>query len=162
MKIKLDDIEQTGITVNCESSFQFDEGRFESVIFTGQLLPVGDKNDEFFFTGNIKAQAVLACGRCLEDVSLSLGGKVDIRILKLIGGEFPDELKLADEDASAYIIETDEIDIDEIAEQEALLLLPMKVTCSKPCGSELIQSEETEIEKDEDPRWGALNKLKNN
>ncbi|QAR31902.1 DUF177 domain-containing protein [Geovibrio thiophilus] len=162
MKVILEDIENTGIEIKAESCFAFDGGKFESVIFTGRLLPVGDKKSEFYLDGKITAKVVMPCDRCLEAVSLELGGDVNVRIVRTSAEELPEELELEDDDVSAYTVEGDELETDEITEQEALLLLPMKVTCAKPCGSELIKDENDEIVKEGDPRWDALNKLKNN
>ncbi|GAB1536161.1 hypothetical protein ADMFC3_17920 [Geovibrio sp. ADMFC3] len=162
MKIILEDIESTGVEINTGRSFSFEGGKFESVSFAGRIFPVGDGKSEFYLDGKISAKAVMPCDRCLEEVILELAGDVSVRILKGAGTDLPEELALEDEDASAYLIDGDELDTDEITEAEALLLLPMKVTCSKPCGSELIKDENEEIVKEGDPRWDALNKLKNN
>ena len=162
MILKFEDIEKTGTDIVCESSFEFDGGKFESVRFSGRILPVGESESEFYLSGKLSALATLPCDRCLENVEVKLSGDVGVRILKKSDEKLPDEVELADDDVSAYTIDGEELDTDEITTQEALLLLPMKVTCDKPCGSELILDEEATEETADDPRWGVLNKLKNN
>ncbi|MGE4497665.1 MAG: DUF177 domain-containing protein [Deferribacterales bacterium] len=162
MKIILEDIESTGLEIKDERSFAFEGGNFESVVFSGRIFPVGDTKTEFYLDGRISARVTMPCDRCLEEIRLELAGDVGVRIVRAESESLPEEIELGDEDASAYLIEGAELDTDEITEAEALLLLPMKVTCAEPCGSELIKGEDEETEKERDPRWDALDKLKNN
>jgi uncharacterized protein len=162
LKIILEDIESTGLEIKEERSFAFDGGKFQSVIFSGRIFPIGDNKTEFYLDGKINASVSMPCDRCLREITLELAGEVGVRIVKTAEESLPDEIELGDDDVSAYLIDGDELDTDEITEAEALLLLPMKVTCAEPCGSELIKDEEEETEKERDPRWDALNKLKNN
>jgi uncharacterized metal-binding protein YceD (DUF177 family) len=162
LKIILEDVPREGQDIVTDASFAFEGGSFSSVKFSGRLIPVGEDKTEFYLSGKINASALLPCGRCLEDVTTELKGELGLRVLTSEGSSLPDELELEDDDVSSYTAENGELDLGWLIEQEALLLLPMKVTCDKACGSELIEDEDAEIKPEADPRWEALNKLKNN
>lgn len=162
MKIILEDVPREGQDIALETSFAFEGGRFGFVKFNGRIIPVGEEKTEFYLDGKIDAEAILPCDRCLEEVARGLKGELSVRVVTAQTPEkLPEELELEDDDLSSYTAEEGELDFGSLLEQEALLLLPMKVTCDKPCGSELIKEEDTEIKTEADPRWEALNKLKN-
>lgn len=162
MKIILEDVPREGQDIVTETSFAFEGGRFSFVKFNGRIIPVGEDKTEFYLDGKISAEALLPCDRCLEEVASELKGELGIRVVTVEKEALPEELELEDDDVSSYTAENGELEFGDLLEQEALLLLPMKVTCAQPCGSELIEDEDAEIKPEADPRWGALNKLKNN
>ncbi|WP_022851340.1 YceD family protein [Limisalsivibrio acetivorans] len=161
MKLYFESINEEGKELETELSFEFDEGTFERVAFSGSIYPLDSKNEEFFLDGRLDSEVVLTCDRCLKKRKLNLGEQVRVRVLAgtlKIEGE---EIELSDEDAGTYEGAADHIDLHEILKQESLLLLPMKVTCDEDCAEELpIEEEEDNTEPEKDSRWEKLRKLK--
>jgi uncharacterized protein len=157
VRLYFKDIEQTGTEIDTDFSFSFEDGRFDSVRFSGSIYPVNEDKTEFYLRGTVTAKAVLPCDRCLEEVILELSGDTGISIVMGKKGELPEELELEESDIAVYETDEESLELQPLIEQEALLLLPMKVTCPEPCGNEFIAEEEQE--KEADPRWEALKKL---
>jgi len=84
------------------------------------LKPNGDEID---LTGNIEAELLLACSRCLETFSYSIHIELNERLSKT----------LKSEDEDIIFIEDDRLDLNEIVENNIISILPIKKLCNKDC-----------------------------
>ncbi|MGE4317271.1 MAG: DUF177 domain-containing protein [Deferribacterales bacterium] len=108
------------------------------------------------------------CARCLEPVKSWGENKAGIQLIAALPDGMTEEVELTDDDMGVCYIENDEIDLEEMVRQEVVFYLPVRVICSDDCkglcpacGADLNQGP-CKCAIEADPRWSALNKLKNN
>lgn len=163
MKLYFDEITETGKHIDYTGSFEADDIKILVENFSGTIYKT---SPDFFLDGELSVSFSGECHRCLEKVD----GKDSARIQVIIRRESDmideEEVELSEDDLGIYIMDTEELDLNEIIEQEALLLVPMKLLCSEECdglctecGKNLNKGECT-CDGPEDPRWGALKNLK--
>ena len=103
--------------------------------------------------GIIELDIVLACQRCLDDLSIIL--KVDFNLAFVRHDQESDEL---DSQYEIYVIEEEELAIHDLIADEILLSIPMIPTHDYDCIKE-INGQEIVDEKSENP-FAILKKLK--
>ena len=152
--IQPDEIDLEGETIKLESA----------VKVKGELKKGSVQID---VNGTISARVALECTRCLQTIERDLEFPFEAAFV------FPEnytearEAELKDADLDVSVIETSELDLNELAREQILLNLPEQVYCSEDCkglcekcgaNRNLINCncEEKEI----DPRWAALKNLK--
>ncbi len=117
--------------------------------------------------GNISAELALDCSRCLQAVSKEF--KFDFENAYVTAENYTEEqeIELEIKDLEVSIFEGDKIDLKEIAREQILLALPSQILCSEnckglceKCGTNLNNNDCKCAEKEVDPRWAALGKLK--
>ena len=157
MKLCFDKIEQEPVDI--EHSFTFTEEGIEVNVnnFTGAVYKISE--GEFYLRGELAAEAEFECDRCLKGVFQDMSDALELRILNYTPEMTSDETELEEEDMGVYIVEGDELDVDDILRQETLLLFPMKVECPGGCKEDSLEKVQNDDEK-VDPRWEKLNKLK--
>jgi uncharacterized protein len=118
--------------------------------------------------GKLLGHLEVACGRCLQPVSVALDVNFDADFVTLETYEKADaEHQLSDGDFSVAVYDGEHIDIDEIVREQVLLNLPTKQICQETCAglcqtcgvnknSESCQCGSENL----DPRWDALKELK--
>lgn len=151
-----------------EGAFRFDTEDFlvEVTSFNADFLPTDaglylDLRFEYTFKG--------ACDKCLAESSGEDDGRAGVQIIKPDEEiKFKDEAELGDDDMGISYIENDEIDLHEMVRQEVELELPVRIICKQDCkglcpecGEDLNEGI-CECNVNQDPRWSALNKLKDN
>ena len=118
--------------------------------------------------GQFHAEGTVACSRCLEDVQWTVGEpfSVEYRWPENTSGD--DEIGLEEEDLDVSFLEGNEIDLLELAAEQILLTLPMRILCDEncaglcpTCGANRNRAAACECPTEVDPRWQALADLKN-
>jgi uncharacterized protein len=137
---------------------------------TGEVRLKGEifkRSAQVDLKGTITAPAELDCNRCLEPVSEDL--KFDFAASFVAPENFASEKEreVAADDLDIDVLESDRIDLREIAREQILLNLPGQVFCKPDCkglcqkcgaNRNLI---DCKCDSDEtDPRWAALKNLK--
>ncbi|MEO8573867.1 MAG: DUF177 domain-containing protein [Pyrinomonadaceae bacterium] len=117
--------------------------------------------------GDIVAPAELDCTRCLEPVSQDLTFDFAASFVTPENFALDKEREVAADDLDLDVIESDRIDLREIAREQILLNLPRQVLCRTDCkglcqkcgaNRNLI---DCKCDLDEtDPRWAALKNLR--
>ncbi len=107
-------------------------------------------------TGSVEVPWTAECRRCLDDV----GGVLKIAVHEVF--------ELRPTDGETYPIEGDEVDLEPVVRDAALLNLPLAPLCRPDCAGPapdafpaLVAGEpEVEAEPAMDPRWAALDQLR--
>ena len=132
----------------------------------GSLQIVKDGGEIRLF-GVVEGVVRFRCARCLSDFTLDVKANPNLAVR---GGDLTSgaEQESAEEEAEAFFVEGDEIDVGDVIVQEFLLEIPMKPLCREDCpglcprcgalkGSpECTCSDEGPA----DSRWAPLAKLK--
>ena len=142
----------------------------EGIKVVGDVEMVGEVSRNAAKTdvrGSVKAPLEVDCTRCLTPVRHELDVVFQI---DFVGRELLPESKethLESNDLDTDILESDEIDLTEIAREQILLNLPETTLCRDECkgicpmcGTDLNEGDCRCGEDDIDPRWAALKNLK--
>jgi uncharacterized protein len=117
----------------------------DELVLNGQLIVNGPVAYSFKLSrigemitiqGHVKAQVVLACGRCLENFELPVQSDFDlVYALQMpeVEDESDEELELTADDLGIVLLTGDEIDLAEPLVEQLLLSLPFKSVCRKDC-----------------------------
>jgi uncharacterized protein len=131
-----------------------------TVRLEGEVRPVGDR---FTVSGRCRAEAPLACSRCLEPVPWMAEENfvVDYRLAS--STPLDTELGLEEDDLDVVFIEGEELDLGELAAEQVLLALPMRHICDEgcsglcpQCGANRNREGACSCEPEIDPRWQPL------
>ena len=117
--------------------------------------------------GEIKADLVLACDRCLKEVATPLAIPFDLIYTPAEAGDGQaGEVELQERDLEFAMFENDEIDLDGLVLEQVELSLPSRVLCQEDCrglcpecGTDL-NVESCQCSRPADPRWQPLAGLK--
>ncbi len=110
-----------------------------------------------------QAEVTQECGRCLNNFSSSVKGKVSF----LVQPHDSEELEDDDFDVYCYLSENDLIEYSQTLYDNIMLELPSTPLCDIGCEGIKVSSDiatvivEEEDEQESDPRWAALKKLRN-
>ncbi|NTW78389.1 MAG: DUF177 domain-containing protein [Syntrophaceae bacterium] len=85
-----------------------------------------------FIKGSISAIIGIACSRCLEDASLTVGGDFAYTLVPLTP-ETREDLELQAEDLEVSSYQGDFIDLAPIIYEQIILQIPLKPLCSEDC-----------------------------
>jgi uncharacterized protein len=83
-------------------------------------------------TGSFEATARLACGRCLEPVTVQVAPAVDLELLPQPTGRHGD-VELGRDDLEVDFYQGDVLDVAGLLRSETALALPMKSLCRPEC-----------------------------
>jgi uncharacterized protein len=110
-------------------------------------------------TGRVEGQIVAICARCLTE----LPARVDLQVCELYtapGNEFPEQ-------EEAYEVEGTDIDLEQMLRDSMTLALPLHPVCSQDCkgicakcGADLNGGPCDCTDEEIDPRWAALDALR--
>lgn len=137
MKIKLDEIPESGLSLDVE-----DEGRALNEIAGGNLdfsfmspvkahLEISKQGRSFFISGDIKATLRLNCSRCTREFDYQFATDFSSYYERTVDGEKEKELRGADLDVN--FISGDELDTAELLLGQIALELPMQPLCTPEC-----------------------------
>lgn len=169
MKIDLSKIEGEPIRFN--ETTGFDADRFDptrvigpiEVRLEGSVRPAGDNH---LVDGHTHASGRLICGRCLEPVEWQMESTFDLEIAFAEAAPLDPELALDAADLDVVYLEEPLLDLDELAIEQAVLEMPIRVLCSEECaglcprcGSNRNLEGACRCEPEVDPRWAALEDL---
>ncbi len=128
----------------------------------GNVAPMGNG---FVVAGTLRAEGKLFCSRCLVPVVWT--GEEGFSVeLRYPGDVAEDEMELSGEDMNVVFLESDQLDLAELAAEQVILSLPMRVLCQDDCaglcptcGANRNLKSECGCEPEIDPRWHALRAL---
>jgi uncharacterized protein len=131
-----------------------------NVHLSGNLRPVGGS---YVVMGRYSATGTLSCTRCLEPVSWQTGDDFSVEYRRALPRE--PEVELSDNELDIAYLDDDALDLCEVAAEQVLLALPMRVVCDDECaglcprcGANLNTGACT-CEPENDPRWDALKEI---
>ncbi len=131
-----------------------------SVRLKGEVHP---HDESFTIVGSSSSEGSLACARCLEVVPWQESEDFTVRYRRPSSGSLEDEIGLEEDDLDVAFFNEGELDLGELAAEQAILALPMRCLCDPNCaglcarcGANLNRAGACACEPEVDPRWGAL------
>ena len=133
------------------------------VRMVGVVRPVGEG---YLVTGTVTASGKLACSRCLEPVPWRMDESfsVEYRVSETAPGEA--EFELDDDELDVSFLEGQELDLDDLAAEQVILALPMRILCDENCaglcprcGANRNVEGACACAPETDSRWEALREL---
>ena len=170
MTIDLSEIEDSRLAF--EFSLRPDEFDLDTpgLKLTGDVQIAGElvrRTAQTDMTGWISGEAEIECTRCLRPVSQTLQTEFDISFVDPENFSNAREHEVVAEDLDTDVLESDRIDLREVAREQILLNLPQQVLCDAACrgicpkcGADRNSVDCKCEEKEIDPRWAALKNLK--
>jgi len=170
MIIDLSEIEDSRLTF--EFSLRPEEFDLDTpgLKLTGDVQIAGElvrRTAQTDMRGRISGEAEIECTRCLRPVSQTLQTEFDISFVDAENFSNAREHEVAAEDLDTDVLESDRIDLREVAREQILLNLPQQVLCDAACrgicpkcGADRNSVDCKCEEKEIDPRWAALKNLK--
>ena len=132
----------------------------------GEVRPHGDI---YSITGRCSADGALSCSRCLEPVAWSVREDFSVEYRRPASMPLDADAGLEEEDLDVAFLQGEELDLTELAAEQVLLAMPMRIVCQSSCaglcprcGANLNNDGECACEPETDPRWGALADLAGN
>ena len=126
----------------------------------GTVRPHGDAVSVI---GRFRADGQVACSRCLETAPWTVDEHFSVEYQRASSAPMDDELNLDENELDVAFLEGEELDLMELAVEQILLALPMRILCNESCaglcptcGVNLNQTEGCECPPEVDPRWHAL------
>ena len=117
--------------------------------------------------GTIEAEAEIDCTRCLTPVSETLSIPFEVSFVAPEVFSSDSEVELKEGDLGVDVVDSEQIDLKELAREQILLSLPEQVVCQadckglcERCGVNRNVEQCRCGEDDIDPRWAALKGLK--
>ena len=118
-------------------------------------------------SGEIAVRVTVECNRCLAKVDRELEFPFEAAFVAPENYTEAREAELHHADLDVSVLETNELDLADLAREQILLNLPEQVQCSEDCrglcekcGANLNLKSCNCKEKEVDPRWSALKNLK--
>ena len=131
-----------------------------AVRLTGEVRPHGDV---FSIIGRCAAEGPLTCSRCLEPVPWDVAEDYAVEYRLPASAPFEAESGLDEDDLDVAFLQGEQLDLIELAAEQVLLAMPMRVLCEDDCaglcprcGANLNHTEDCGCKPEIDPRWGAL------
>jgi uncharacterized protein len=163
MKLRIPDIPKEGLDLTIEESIDT-ENVFSPV---NARLRIDKAGAEIMVKGDLRADIILTCSRCLKEFNGKLAVPVNVTyhsVEELKDGAHLNEVKSEELDLDFYSGE--EFDLLDLIKEQVELNLPMKPLCDDACkgicpkcGTDLNVKSCTCSVKDIDPRFESLKKL---
>ena len=118
-----------------------------------------------FFTvaGNCRIEGSMTCSRCLEPVPWEVDEDFSVDYRAPAAAPLDAEVGLEGDDLDVVFLDSDMLDLEELAAEQILLTLPMRVVCDESCaglcprcGANRNRDGACSCEPEVDPRWQAL------
>jgi len=169
VKIDLSRIETEPVTF--AETMSFDDDRLDptrviglmDVRLEGKVRPV---DDHYLVDGRTTASGQLGCGRCLEPVKWRMESIFDLEVALAEKAPLDAELSLDEADLDIVFLEKPILDLEDLAIEQVLLEMPIRLLCSEncaglcpQCGANRNESDACRCETEVDPRWAALKDL---
>lgn len=124
------------------------------------------EGNEVQLRGRLDAEIEVACGRCLNAVSLPIHSLFAERFVPAVKWRDEEQHELEPEDLNLAVFNGESIDLDEIVREQILLAVPAHVLCREDCqglcpvcgANGNLQTCQCE-EKETDSRWQKLKEL---
>jgi len=131
-----------------------------TVRLAGEVRPL---EDVFSIAGSCAAEGSLSCSRCLEPVPWSVGEDFSFEYRLPESAPLDAEAGLDEGDLDVSFLHGQELDLTELAAEQVLLAMPMRILCQPNCaglcprcGTNLNEVDDCGCKPEVDPRWGAL------
>ena len=131
-----------------------------TVRLEGEVRPL---EGVFSVAGRCTAQGALVCSRCLEPVPWSVAEDFSVKYHMPESAPLEAETGLDREDLDISFLLGEELDLKELAAEQTLLAMPMRILCRPNCaglcprcGANLNQVDDCGCKPEIDPRWEAL------
>lgn len=122
-------------------------------------------NTGILVQGRLRAEAALACARCLDPVAVPLAIELEEIFTPTIDIVTGKPITPEEEDRALWIDEHHLLDLSEVLRQDVLIAAPLHVLCKEDCrglchtcGQNLNEGP-CDCKPDIDPRWGPLAEL---
>jgi uncharacterized protein len=132
-----------------------------TVHLRGEVRP--RDGDVFSISGRCSAEGPLACSRCLEPVPWKIDEDFSFECRQDEAAPLAAETVLEDRDLDVAFLENEELDLVELAAEQVMLAMPMRILCDAncaglcaSCGANLNTVDDCGCEPEVDPRWQAL------
>lgn len=129
----------------------------------GKVRPAGE---HFLVDGRTNASGRLSCGRCLEPVGWQMESTFDFEVALTAAAPLDAELTLDEADLDVVFLEEPILDLEELAIEQVMLEMPIRVLCSEECaglcpqcGANRNQEDACRCKTEVDPRWAVLKDL---
>ncbi len=129
----------------------------------GKVRPVGD---HYLVDGRTSASGQVSCGRCLEPVRWQMESTFDLEVALGAPEPLDAELTLDQADLDFVFLDEPVLDLEDLAIEQVLLEMPIRVLCSEQCaglcpqcGANRNENDACLCEPEDDPRWAALKDL---
>jgi uncharacterized protein len=130
-----------------------------TVRLAGEVRPSGES---FMVSGKWVADGPLKCSRCLSPVPWKVDESFFVEYRLQPAMAFEGEIGLAEGDLEVAFLEGSELDLEELAAEQVLLALPMRIVCAEDCaglcprcGADRNDGA-CSCQPEVDPRWSAL------
>lgn len=131
-----------------------------SVHLSGEVRSHGEI---YSISGRCSADGPLACSRCLEAVTWSVNEDFSFEYRLPTSAPLEDEAALDEADLDVAFLQGEELDLAELAAEQVLLAMPMRILCETDCaglcprcGANLNNVDDCGCTPEADPRWEAL------
>jgi len=113
--------------------------------------------------GRFSMSGSLRCARCLKSVGWSEEEDIAVRLVPEDAAPDEEELELTTGDLEVRFYAGSELDLMDVAVEQTLLTMPMRVLCRESCagvcpvcGADLNEEGACSCQREIDPRWAAL------
>lgn len=113
--------------------------------------------------GDFHGQFQVACARCLDPVLTALDEKFDLLYRPLRAGKQGEEVAINEADTEIGFYQGNGVELDDVIKEQVLLAMPVRSLCQQDCrglcphcGVNLNQGSCTRQTQTVDPRWDAL------
>ena len=168
MLIHLEDIPSEGIEV--ELNLDPDDAAVRDMNIRGPVtgsLQINKTGHQVLVNGQVSAEVMLTCARCLDDFTARIDEEVDIELRPVFDlDRTAQERELGSDDMDVEFFRGEALDAAHLAVEQISLAIPMKPLCQDDCGGICPDCGkdrtlgECSCEPDTDPRWSALKDLK--
>ena len=131
-----------------------------SVRLTGEVRP---HEGVLSIAGGCSAEGPLSCSRCLEHVPWSVAEDFTLEYHLPESAPLDAEAGLDEDDLNVSFLHGQELDLTELAAEQVLLAMPMRILCRPDCaglcarcGANLNDVNDCGCKPEVDPRWGPL------
>jgi uncharacterized protein len=123
---------------------------------------------ELFVNGEVSACIQVDCDRCLKPIELPVSTEFSLEYMTGSEYESTRTAELTEDLMSVSVFDGESLDVDEIAKEQLLLVVPTRLLCKEDCqgfcptcGADRNLGECSCSEVEIDPRWAALKNLVN-
>ncbi len=170
MKIDISSLEQEPLQF--DERFTVEPARLDNEVVTTPVSvrlegEVRAEGEAVTAVGRFRAEGRVACSRCLDDVQWTVDEPYSVEYRWPANTPSDDEIGLEEEDLDVSFLEGNELDLMDLAAEQILLTLPMRILCDDECaglcptcGANRNRASACECPPEVDPRWQALADLK--
>jgi uncharacterized protein len=170
MRIDLAEVEAEPVTFEQELELpvdRLDPARVAGPVEVHLTGSVRRDHEGFAIAGEMRYAGDLLCVRCLAPVAWQQTEEYAILLRHRSTEPVDEEVELGDEDLDVVFIDEEVLDLADLAAEQVLLAMPMRVLCDDSCsglcptcGANRNLSPGCGCEPQVDPRWKALEGLK--